>query len=63
MATSTVRTDFKVGDLITYPGFPDVDYKVTKRHAYDGSFLYCLVDAHHCTINWISLTGCKLAAR
>lgn len=60
MSTSTVKAQvFKVGDLITYPGFPSEPYKVTRRH---GQFCD-IVDAHHCTIIRISLQGCSLVTR
>ena len=49
---------FEVGDLITYPGFPDEPYRVTLRWGN----LYDIVDAHHVLINRVSLTGCKLVA-
>jgi hypothetical protein len=60
MTTKTARTGFKVGDLITYPGFPDESYQVTRR--YGCGTCYDLVDSHHCTIIRVSLTGCKLVA-
>ena len=60
MTTKTAKAQiFKVGDLITYPGFPETPYKVTRRHGQ----LYNIVDAHHCTINRVSLQGCQLVTQ
>ena len=59
MSTMTKKSQgFKPGDFITYPGFPGESYKVLRRHGE----MYDIVDSHHCTINRVSLTGCKLVA-